>query len=217
MQAERSLWRVRQDIATKEAEPAPERRSSWRNVLLGGGSSESELAGLQVMERQAAQSLAVMKQRMSRQVFAQTFGGKVFGVVGKVFGVYCAARVLMVRTFSYCYGCTDEKCLPSLFLSTSAAAPESGTKGNSNGDWISFMLAFLLSHLPIPLIDVEAVDIPVWSRAISLGFTGLIILSSLAQVLRSLRRALKLTSKSVGASFLLLTLGQLFVRQPVQR
>ena len=76
------------------------------------------------------------------------------------------------------------------------------------------MLAFLLSHLPIPLIDVEAVDIPVWSRAISLGFTGLIILTSLAQVLRSLRRALKLTSKSVGAGFLLLTLGQLFVCPP---
>lgn len=112
------------------------------------------------------------------------------------------------------YEYTDEKCLPSLFLSTSAAAPEAGTKGNSNGDWISFMLAFLLSHLPIPLIDVEAVDIPVWSRAISLGFTGLIILTSLAQVLRSLRRALKLTSKSVGAGFLLLTLGQLFVCPP---
>ena len=98
MQAERSLWRVRQDIANKEAEPSTERRSSWRNVFIG--SASSELAGLKAMERQAAQALAGMKQRMSRQVFAQTFGGKVFNVVGKVFGVYCAARVLMVCLFS---------------------------------------------------------------------------------------------------------------------
>ena len=97
MQAERSLWRVRQDIANKEAEPSSDRRSSsWRNVFIGGGNS-SELAGLQAMERQAAQALAGMKQRKTRQVFAQTLGGKVFNVVGKVFGVYCAARVLMVR------------------------------------------------------------------------------------------------------------------------
>lgn len=93
MQAEQSLWRVRQDIANKESEPANQQRSSWRNVFVGGG---NELAGLQAMERRAAQSLAVMKQRKIRQKFAQTFAGKVFNVVGKVFGVYCAARVLMV-------------------------------------------------------------------------------------------------------------------------
>jgi hypothetical protein len=39
--------------------------------------------------------------------------------------------------------------------------------------------------------------------------TGLLILSSLAQVLRSVSRILRLTSKSIGAGFLLLGLGQL--------
>jgi hypothetical protein len=46
---------------------------------------------------------------------------------------------------------------------------------------------------------------------ISLLLTGVLILSSLAQVLRSLTRMLRLTSKTVGAGFLLLSLGQLFV------
>ncbi len=58
------------------------------------------------------------------------------------------------------------------------------------------------------MIDI---DVAVWSRAISLLLTGLLILSSLTQVLRSLSRILRLTSKTVGAGFLLLSLGQLFV------
>jgi hypothetical protein len=45
----------------------------------------------------------------------------------------------------------------------------------------------------------------------SLLLTGLLIMSSLAQVLRSVSRILRLTSKSIGAGFLLLGLGQLMV------
>jgi hypothetical protein len=109
-------------------------------------------------------------------------------------------------------------CLTSIFfapLSTSSLAiddtdPTLGqhesAKGNTNGDWISFLLALGLSQLPTGVVDVA-----VWSRGISLLLTGLLILSSLAQVLRSVSRILRLTSKTVGAGFLLLGLGQLFV------
>lgn len=83
--------------------------------------------------------------------------------------------------------------------------PQDG-KGNTNGDWISYLIALALSQLPTGVVDVK-----MWSRAISLLLTGLLILASLAQVLRSVARILRLTSKSVGAGFLLLGLSQLMV------
>ena len=105
------------------------------------------------------------------------------------------------------------QCLTSLLfapLSTSQVATdhESGPtpKGNTNGDWISFLIALGLSQLPN-----NSVDVALWARGISLLLTGLLILSSLAQVLRSVSRILRLTSKSVGIGFLLLSLGQLMV------
>lgn len=105
------------------------------------------------------------------------------------------------------------QCLPSLSLSTSRIPLEDGNdlphgKGNTNGDWISFLLALAISHLPTGVADI---DVAIWSRAISLLLTGVLILSSLTQVLRSLSRILRLTSKTAGAGFLLLSLGQLFV------
>ena len=85
--------------------------------------------------------------------------------------------------------------------------PQDG-KGNTNGDWISYLIALALSQLPTGVVDVK-----MWSRAISLLLTGLLILASLAQVLRSVARILRLTSKSIGAGFLLLGLSQLMVSQ----
>lgn len=143
------------------------------------------------MEREAARSLEDMRMRKKNHDFSQTLVGRCYSVIGYTFALYCGARVLM--------------CLPSLFWSTSKVDPETTAKGNTNGDWISFLIAFALSKLPIE------VDIGMWSRAISLVFTGLIILSSLAQVLRGLTQMLKVTSKSIGAGLLLLSLAQLFV------
>jgi hypothetical protein len=108
----------------------------------------------------------------------------------------------------------DTQCIPSIFFSplTTSNIPDGDKhdhgKGNTNGDWISFLLALGISQLPTGVVDI---DVAVWSRAISLFLTGLLILSSLAQVLRALTRILRLTSKTVGAGFLLLSLGQLFV------
>ena len=97
-------------------------------------------------------------------------------------------------------------------------------------DWISFLLALGISHLPFgpkpslqptgdPSSATETVDldaiVALYSHTISLFLTALLILSSLAQVLKSLSRVLKLTSKTVGTGFLLLSLGQLFVRSPL--
>jgi hypothetical protein len=90
-------------------------------------------------------------------------------------------------------------------LSTSAIE-NSDARGNTHGDWISFIIALGLKHLPF----TGDLDTAAWSRGIALLLTGLLILSSLAMVLRWLTRVLRLTSRTVGAGFLLLTLGQLY-------
>lgn len=139
------------------------------------------------MEREAHRSLNDMRERKRNHDYARTFQGRFYILIGYAFAIYCGARVLL--------------CLPSLFFPT----VDPDTSKGSNGDWISFLIAFALSKLPIE------VDVGVWSRAISLAFTGIIILSSLSRVLRGLTRVLQLSSKSIGTGFLLLTLGQLFV------
>ncbi|WVQ80237.1 hypothetical protein IAT38_002342 [Cryptococcus sp. DSM 104549] len=210
LQAERSLYRVRHDLVSKREEVsrfagvtgnAPS--GGWMGRMFGGqgdqgASLEAELRGLEAMESQVSRSLKAMKLRKRRQDFGHTFRGQIYNIIGYVFAVYCAARLLM--------------CLPSLFYAprtaaqTSEDAPQEA-KGNTNGDWISFLLALAISKLPKDLVDI---DVAVWSRGISLILTGILILSSLAQIMRSLSRILKLTSKTVGAGFLLLGLGQLF-------
>ena len=87
-----------------------------------------------------------------------------------------------------------------------APASEPDVKGNSNGDWISYLVAVALNNFPAININVA-----LWSRTISLLLTGVLILSSLAQILRSVGKIVRLTSKTAGASYLLLALGQLFV------
>ncbi|WWC89141.1 uncharacterized protein L201_004059 [Kwoniella dendrophila CBS 6074] len=213
LQAERSLYRVRHDLVTKREEIARVAdasgistpvRGGWMGRMFGSQNQEAislqaELSGLKTMEHQVSKSLKAMKIRKKHQDFGQTLRGQFYNLFGYVFAIYCAARLIM--------------CLPSLFfapLTSSQKASEDVIeegKGNTNGDWISFLLALAISKLPAGSIDI---DVPSWSRSISIILTGVLILSSLAQVMRNLNKVLRLTSKSVGAGFLLLSLGQLF-------
>nr|XP_019046507.1 hypothetical protein I302_05257 [Kwoniella bestiolae CBS 10118]OCF25437.1 hypothetical protein I302_05257 [Kwoniella bestiolae CBS 10118] len=201
LQAERSLYRVRHDLVTKKEEisrveaasgTSTPARGGWMGRMFGSQNQEAmslqaELSGLKTMEHQVSKSLKAMKLRKKHQDFGQTFRGQLYNLFGYVFAIYCAARLIMV---SY----------------QIPLRPGQG-KGNTNGDWISFLLALAISKLPAGSIDI---DVPSWSRSISIILTGVLILSSLAQVMRSLNKVLRLTSKTVGAGFLLLSLGQLF-------
>lgn len=202
LQAERSLYRVRHDAQAKRdeiehlARSAPE-PSGWMTRVFGTkaeaevSSLQAELKTLEVMEVDIARSVATLRARHRAQGFRATLKGTVYNVLGYIFAIYCVARLLL--------------CAASLLspFATSSTTQEP-TKGNSNGDWISFVLALALSGL-----DADA-DVARWSRTISLLFTGALVISSLAMVLRWLARVLRLTSRTVGAGFLLLTLGQLF-------
>lgn len=193
--AERSLYRVRHDQAAKREQLAarqhhtgPSQTAGWLGSWSSRGDREAaeisrELSGLAAVEVQVSRSLAAMRMQRQRQKFSSTLQGRIFNLVGFIFAIYCVARIVM--------------CMTSILYQPSAL----GSK--RDGDWISYFIALGLSQ--IPGID----DVPAWSRTISLVLTGALILSSLAQVLRSVSRILRLTSKSIGAGFLLLSLAQL--------
>lgn len=195
--AERSLYRVRHDQAAKREQLAARQQqqpsnlpaqSGWLGSWSSRGDREAseiarELEGLAAVEVQVSRSLSAMRMRMQRQKFSSTLQGRIFNLVGFVFAIYCIARIVM--------------CMTSILYRPSAL----GTK--RDGDWISYFIALGLSQIP------GINDVPAWSRTISLVLTGALILSSLAQVFRSVSRILRLTSKSIGAGFLLLSLAQL--------
>lgn len=88
---------------------------------------------------------------------------------------------------------------PSPTLNTSATTHRPST------DWISYLLAIGLSHLPFD------VDVPLLSRQISFALVGLIIASSIQYVLKSVARVLRLGGTSAGGGMLLLGLAQVMV------
>ncbi|KAH9476839.1 Golgi pH regulator [Psilocybe cubensis] len=69
------------------------------------------------------------------------------------------------------------------------------------------LLDYTLSHLSSVKIDTE--DLASFSRQISLFLVGIIILSSIRLVLRGATRALRVTSRNLAASLMLLVLAQI--------
>lgn len=95
---------------------------------------------------------------------------------------------------------------PSLSAVMSSPSSMPATPAQPHSDWISYLVATALSHLPFDI------DVAVWSRQISLAMVGIIIGSSVQYVMKWVAKALRLGSASVGGVVLLLGLGQLMVR-----
>ncbi|KAJ2985789.1 hypothetical protein NUW54_g10030 [Trametes sanguinea] len=203
--AESGLQRVREDLAQRQkdlrllqASKQSEAPSSWFSRALpswqGNGESSSlaqEITGLEALEYEMSRNLDALKQRQAESKFSKTFAGRVFNWGGRLFSLYCIYRIFAS--------------LVNLVLPRSPpSAP--GESTSTNADVISFVLAYLFSHLPF--VHLPQDKIAVISRQISLGFVGIIILSSIRRVLRGVARLLRVTSRSLGASLMLLTLAQ---------
>jgi hypothetical protein len=108
---------------------------------------------------------------------------------------------------SFASSVTTSTHLPSTSsMTTNPPTSSSSTAATAvSHDWLSYLLALGLSHLPFP------VDVPLWSRQISLGMVGVIIGSSVQYVMRAVAKLLRLGKASVGGVVLLLGLGQLMV------
>ncbi|KAI8996260.1 Abscisic acid G-protein coupled receptor-domain-containing protein [Trametes punicea] len=200
--AESGLQRVREDLAQRqkdlrllEASKQSETTSSWFSRAFQGNSESSsmaqEIAGLEALEYEMARNLESLKQRQADVKFSKTFAGRAFNWGGRLFSLYCIYRIFAS--------------LLNLLLPRSPPSVP-GESTSTNADIVSFVLAYLLSHLPF--IHLPQDKVAVISRQISLGLVGVIILSSIRRVLRGVARLLRVTSRSLGASLMLLILSQ---------
>ncbi|RPD63395.1 hypothetical protein L227DRAFT_497439 [Lentinus tigrinus ALCF2SS1-6] len=204
--AEAGLQRVREDLArrrkelqTLEAAKKDDGQSShwlYRALPTFQGSSEAsslgqELSGLEALEYEMSRKMDVLKQRQADAKFSKTVAGYLFNWGGRVFAVYCVYRIL-------------SSIVSLIFPRSPPSAP--GESGSTSADVVSVVLAYMVSFLP--LVNVAQDKVAVISRQISLALVGVIILSSIRRVLRGVASILRVTSRSLGASLMLLTLAQ---------
>ncbi|KAL0065618.1 hypothetical protein AAF712_007396 [Marasmius tenuissimus] len=202
--AERALEKVREDLRGRreEARRAGETptTSSWMSRVVpkftGGDDLTLEIRGMEALEYEMSQNLDDLRQRHERAKFASTFRGRLLGVFGKVFAAYCVVRIIssLINLIT-----------PHFLLAITKH--DRPTQATNYPDLLAKVVGDLLSLASENKVDVEAVGSIM--RQISLGLVGLIILNSLRLVLRGVTRALRVTSRSVSASLMLLILAQL--------
>ncbi|KAH6912215.1 G protein-coupled receptor 89 [Coprinopsis sp. MPI-PUGE-AT-0042] len=168
-------------------------QGSWLSrvgtTLRGGDSLSQEIRGLESLEHEMTKQLELLRYRRDSAVYSSTWVGKVWDIAGRLFAIYCITRI-----FSCLYNIT--------FL------PSQRSVSNVNySDLLSNALAYGVSHLSSASIKSE--DIASFSRQLSLALVGLIILTSIRYVLRGVSRLLRVSSRSLGASLMLLFLAQI--------
>ncbi|KAJ7038865.1 G protein-coupled receptor 89 [Mycena alexandri] len=185
------LQRGREEAARRAAAQAPE--GTWISRVMPsfrGDENLQELKGLEALEYQMTRSLDDLRQRRASAKFSNTFRGKLVNVGGRLFSLYC-----LVRYFS---------CVVNIFFPREA----SRSSTTSYPDVVTDVLAELLTKLS-PRVQFD--DVARATRHISLVLVGVIVMSSIRRVLRGVTRALRVTSRSLGASLMLLLLAQLMV------
>ncbi|RDB17709.1 Golgi pH regulator B [Hypsizygus marmoreus] len=199
--AEYALQSIRNDLNERTA--AAERRSAlpttegsnWFSRVVpnfrgSGDGSSSELQGLQALEYQMSRKLEALRARRDAARYARTLRGRILGIGARVFAFYCVFRII---------SSTINLIVPSRRPTFPSAQPS----GPSYPDLLADLLA-LVSPYPLNFDDVVS-----FSRQLSLALVGLIILTSVRRVLLGVTRALRVTSRNLGASLMMLILAQL--------
>ncbi|KAF8900147.1 Abscisic acid G-protein coupled receptor-domain-containing protein [Gymnopilus junonius] len=200
--AQYALTSVRNDMKERRAEAArregsSETQRSWfsraGSSFRGADSLTQELRGLEALEYQMSRNLEALRERYEAAKFTSTFKGRVFNFVGRIFMIYCIFRVI-----SSIYNV--------LFRGTRRTSSTT-----TYTDLITDLLAYLLSKLYSDESEsrIRTEDIASFSRQLSLVLVGIIILSSIRLVLRGVTRALRITSRNLAASLMLLVLAQI--------
>ncbi|KAF9529867.1 Abscisic acid G-protein coupled receptor-domain-containing protein [Crepidotus variabilis] len=205
-----SLRKIRDDIDQRREEARraemDDTSPSWLSrvgaTFRGGDSSSQELQGLVLLENQMRQNLQNLQRRREEADHANTLTGRVLGVFGKCFGAYCAVRIL-----SSLYNVTLRR--PNRL----ASDPDSVTAPSTYPDLLAQFLAFVVAHLRTSgaqgAFEYEYEDLASFARQLSLVLVGLIIASCVRVVLRGVTRILRVTSKTLAASLMMLVLAQL--------
>ncbi|KAF8315014.1 hypothetical protein DL93DRAFT_2167049 [Clavulina sp. PMI_390] len=200
--AEGSLRRVKADLEERRAQltrsaiaGAGPKSSSWMPNVFGGGDGLSglrqEIEGLEALEQQMSRSVVAMKARRDQEAFAATFSGRMLTASMALFGIYCVYRLIIASI--------------NLLLPWSRSTPAAA--GGSPSD---IAIRWLLATFPsletsLQITPERAVSL---SRQFSLLMVGLIVMSSVRLVLRGVNQVLRVSSRNLGASLMLLSLAQ---------
>ncbi|TDL26846.1 hypothetical protein BD410DRAFT_472119 [Rickenella mellea] len=205
--AEHALTRVRDDLLQRRLErdrreaATPKSGTSWLSNVVPSfrGNAEAnalqrEIDGLEALEYQMDRSLDVLKARRANALFSRTLRGKLTNWAGRLFAIYCIFRII--------------SCILNIVTPMRDTDPSKSTPSTTTyPDIITHLLAYLVSLLPSMELTVD--DISAISREISLGLVGVIIISSFRVLLRGVSRVVRLSSRNLGASLMLLVVAQL--------
>ncbi|KAJ7868547.1 G protein-coupled receptor 89 [Mycena olivaceomarginata] len=193
--AEYALSSIRDDLERRRAEAArraaaQQTDGTWLSRVMPsfrGDENLQELKGLEALEYQMARSLDDLRTRRAAAKFSGTFRGRLVNVGGRLFALYCLFRFIT--------------CFVNVFFPV-----EPSSSSTSYPDIVTEVVAKLLSKVS-PEIQFD--DVARAMRHVSLVLVGVIVLSSIRLVLRGVTRALRVTSRNLGASLMLLLLAQL--------
>jgi hypothetical protein len=133
-----------------------------------------------------AKNVDRLRQHRERAKASRTWLGQFVNQGGRIFAVYCGVRILSTAIH--------------IMLSSKSSA-------TTTSDYIAQFLATTLSFfVTVQLAPETIVHI---SRQVSLGLVGVIILTSIRLVLRGVTKVLRVASKNLAASLMILLLAQL--------
>ncbi|KAJ7060724.1 G protein-coupled receptor 89 [Mycena amicta] len=202
--AQESLSAIRDDMERKREEgrrraeeaAASQTGGTWLSRVMPsfrGDEDTQVLAGLSALEHQMTLRVDALRQRRLAAMYARTWYGRFSTLCGRFFALYCAFRIISTTMTFF---------LPSLFLSTPTNS--SGTTAIKSSLDIDLATRILTTLLP-PLADNPHLATRL-ARHGSLLLAGVIILLSMRRVVRGVTRALRVTSRSLGAAMMVLVL-----------
>ncbi|KAK0558044.1 hypothetical protein OC846_000036 [Tilletia horrida] len=142
-----------------------------------------EIVGLEALAKSMRDDLAIMRTSAQEAQFNKTVQGRFILLLTRIFGVYCAFRLVLSLLNLTIIGYANTEKPPPDFISLG------------------------LTHL-VKLFDVD-LDVAVWTRQISLGMIGLLILLRIRTILGYLAAVFSSVSASVSTSVLILVLAEI--------
>ncbi|KIY71005.1 hypothetical protein CYLTODRAFT_429727 [Cylindrobasidium torrendii FP15055 ss-10] len=191
-----ALARVRDDLAQRKdaynRRQDPTQNSTWYKRVassLGGDDDAQEIRGLEALEYQMGLQLEEQRHARDAAKHERTVYGRMFRLTGRIFAVYCVFRSIS-----------------AIFNLVFPRTRRTASDGYNYPDLAAEIAAYLLALVSS---DITFEQISLASRQLGLLFVGFIILSSIRLVLRGVTRALRVTSRNLGASMMVLFLAQL--------
>ncbi|KAJ7220770.1 G protein-coupled receptor 89 [Mycena pura] len=207
--AEYALSSVREDLQQRREETVRRTASqrtagTWLSGVMTtfrGDEDAQELRGLETLEYEMRRRLDALRRRHAASKYASTVRGRFVTLGGWLFAAYCYGRVIATGV--------------TLFLRQLLALDPAEAAAMTNyPDAATGAFATLLGWMP-PAADVDLDAVARVMRHLSLVLVGAIIASSIRLVLRGVARALRVTSRNLGAALMLLMLAQLMVSLPI--